>query len=357
MVSMSPYVSILVPCRNEATGIASCVRSILAQESPAGGFEVIVADGMSDDGSRTILARLARDEPRLRVIDNPGHIVSTGLNTALAVARGDVIVRMDAHTEYAPDYLRQCVAVLQETQADNVGGPWVARGKGFVGEAIARVFHSSFAVGGARGHDLDYEGRVDTVYLGCWPRAVFDRIGRFDEELVRNQDDEFNLRLTRAGGTVWQSPRIRSWYEPRSSLRVLFRQYRQYGYWKVRVIQKHRLPASVRHLVPGAFVFVLALLPVVSLRWPLAFSGWLGLVGLYGLSTFIASCLTAARGGWRLLPLLPLVFVCYHLGYGSGFLHGVWDLVLCRRRPRAAYRKLTRTSSPQPVPVQTTTGR
>ena len=180
-----------------------------------------------------------------------------GLNAAIRVAQGSIIIRLDAHTKYAPDYIRQCLAVLQETGADNVGGPCIAEGKGFVSQAIAAAFHSPFAVGGARWHDLDYVGAADTVHLGCWRREVFDRIGLFDEELVRNQDDEFNLRLTRAGGKIWHSPRIKSWYRPRESLRALIRQYMQYGYWKVRVIQKHKMPASVRHLIPGGFVLLL----------------------------------------------------------------------------------------------------
>ena len=344
MTTPGSLVSILVPCRNEHATIASCIRSILAQEPPAGGFEVIVADGMSDDGTRTLLTQMAAKEPRLQVIDNLGRIVSTALKAALKVARGEINVRLDAHTHYAPDYLRQCVAVLQETDADNVGGPWVAKGKGFVGQAIAHVFHSPFAVGGARGHDLRYEGPVDTVYLGCWPRQVFDRIGDFDEQLVRNQDDEFNLRLTRSGGKVWQSPRIRSWYEPRESLRVLFSQYQQYGYWKVRVIQKHRIPASVRHLIPGLFVLALGLLPVLALWWVPALWFWLGFLGLYGACTFAASLFVARRGGWQLLPILPAVFACYHIAYGCGFLHGVWDLVIWRRQPRSTYSDLTRRS-------------
>src|SRR5262249_2577973 len=155
--------------------------------------------GMSDDGTRAILKRLEKDNARLRVIDNPDRIVSTGLNLAIKMATGNIIVRMDAHTKYAPDYIRQCVNVLEETGADNVGGPWIAEGAGPVGEAIAAAFHSSFGAGAAKSHDANYTGVVDTVYLGCWPRELFSRIGLFDPELVRNQDDEFNLRIVRAG--------------------------------------------------------------------------------------------------------------------------------------------------------------
>jgi succinoglycan biosynthesis protein ExoA len=198
------------------------------------------------------------------VIDNPGRIVSTGLNSAIKAARGEIVVRMDAHTEYAPDYVQQCVAVLQETGADNVGGPARTRAETYLEKAVAAAYHSRFAVGGARFHDVNYEGWVDTVTYGCWRREAFDRFGYFDEELVRNQDDEHNLRIIRDGGKIWQSPKIRSWYRPRGSLSALFKQYMQYGYWKVRVIQKHKLPASWRHLVPGAFVLALLVLILLS---------------------------------------------------------------------------------------------
>jgi glycosyltransferase involved in cell wall biosynthesis len=340
-----PAVSIVVPCRNEKDQIETAIRSILAQEPPSGGFEVIVADGMSDDGTRSILSKLVKENSHLRIVDNPDRIVSTGLNAAIHEARGAVIIRMDAHTVYASDYVRNCLEVLQTTGADNVGGPWVAKGTGTIGRAIAAAFQSPFSFGDRRGHNPNYEGIVDTVYLGCWPRHVFDRVGLFDEELVRNQDDEFNLRLTRAGGKIWQSPLIRSWYRPRSSLMALFRQYVQYGYWKVRVIQKHRIPASVRHVVAAGFVLSLILLFLASLRWPLAVQGSLLLVGAYAACNITASFFAAGRDGWRLLPILPVVFACYHFAYGYGSLRGALDFLILRRAPHPSYTTLSRTSA------------
>jgi glycosyltransferase involved in cell wall biosynthesis len=354
---MKPAVSVIVPCRNERDQIEICLRSILAQESPTGDFEVIIADGLSDDGTREVLKKLEKEDSRVRIIDNPGRIVATGLNSAIRLAHGDVIIRMDTHTRYAADYLRQCVAVLEETGADNVGGPWVAEKNGTVGQAIAAAFQSPFCIGGARGHCLTHEGDVDTVYLGCWPRKVFDRIGFFDEELVRNQDDEFNLRLRRAGGKIWQSTRIKSWYGPRGSLKALAQQYMQYGYWKVRVIQKHRMPASLRHLIPASFILLLVALPLVSIWWAVAAWGWLGLVGIYFLCSVIASSLTAAGSNWNLLPLLPPVFACYHFAYGFGFLRGIWDFVILRRPPTHSFTKVTRTSEDQLSPLALHTGR
>ena len=342
---MAIEVSIIVPCRNEINAIAATVDSIRSQDPIDGDFEVIVADGMSDDGTREILCQLAAADSRIIMVDNPEGIVSTGLNRAIRQAQGKIIIRMDAHTIYARDYIRRCVEVLSEIHADNVGGPWVARGEGLIGRAIAAAFGSGFAAGGARSHDSQYQGIVDSVYLGCWRRELFERVGFFDEELVRNQDDEFNLRITRQGGKVWQSPRIKSVYSSRSSLRGLFRQYLQYGYWKVRVLQKHKIPASVRHLVPAAFLVAVAGLPVVGLWYELVWWLWGGLLCLYTTLLLIASFVTAHRESSELLLYLPLVFACFHIGYGLGFLHGILDFVVLRRGSESRYAKLTREQS------------
>ena len=338
----SPRVSVIMPCRNEARFIVPVLEAILRQPAPPGGFEVIVADGLSTDGTRDLIQQLAARDPRVRLVDNPDHFTPHGLNAAIAAARGGIIVRMDAHTDYAPDYLVACVQALERTGADNVGGPWIARGTSYLSRAIAAAFQSPFAVGGARGHQRDYAGPVDTVYLGCWRKEAFARFGAFDEELVRNQDDEHNLRITRGGGVVWQDPAIRSWYVPRRSLGALFRQYRQYGYWKVRVIQKHRLPAAVRHLVPGGFVAALLAGVLAAPFLPAAGLLTLGLLAVYLACTGLAALATAARSEWRFAPVLPVVFAGYHFGYGLGFLHGLLDFVLIRRGPRESATVLTR---------------
>ncbi len=339
-----PLLSIVVPCRNEAAHIEKCLRDVLAQEPFPDGraFEVLVADGMSEDGTRETVLKVAHTDPRVRLIDNPGRIVSTGLNEAIRTARGEIIIRMDAHTEYAPDYVRQCVAVLRETGAENVGGPWRARGVDRTQRAIAAAFHTPFGSGGARGHDADCEGELDTVYLGCWRRETLLKVGLFDEELVRNQDDELNFRIIRNGGRLWQSPRIRSWYRPRSSLAALFRQYEQYGYWKVRVIQKHRRPASARHLVPVCFVLGLALgwLPGL-MHWSL-WAAYGAAVGFYLFLSLLFSAVAARRAGWDLFPILPLVFLTFHVGYGLGFARGLLDFVILHRRASTAMTTLTR---------------
>jgi glycosyltransferase involved in cell wall biosynthesis len=333
-----------MPCRNEARFIEPALDSILRQQEPPGGFEIVVADGLSVDGTRAIVNRISARDARVRLVDNPDHFTPHGLNAAIAAARGEIIVRMDAHTDYAPDYLAACVRTIEQTGADNVGGPWVARGKGFLSRAIAAAFQSPFAVGGARGHRVGYEGPVDTVYLGCWRKSAFAKFGPFDEEMVRNQDDEHNLRITRGGGRIWQSPAIRSWYVPRSSLGALFRQYSQYGYWKVRVIQKHHLPASIRHLVPGGFVALLIAGGVASYFQPLAAWATLGLLAVYAACTILAALAIALRAGILLAPVLPIVFAAYHFGYGIGFLRGLMDFVVVRRGPRASATTLTRAT-------------
>src|SRR5579864_6640867 len=248
-------ISVIVPCRNERFHIREFLDSVLAQHlEPGWKMELLVADGMSDDGTREELGHFIAATPNARLIDNPGRIVSTGLNAAIMEAQGEIVVRMDAHTTYARDYILECVRALEESGADNVGGPWVAEGRGRVGKAIAAAFRSSFCTGGGRAHDPNYEGEVDTVYLGCWKRSLFETAGLFDPDLVRNQDDEFNFRLRRMGARIWQSPRIKSLYTPRNSLIALFRQYMQYGFWKVAVIRKHRALAAWRHAAPPLFV-------------------------------------------------------------------------------------------------------
>ena len=335
-------VSVVVPCRNERLHIEACLKSILAQEEPDGGFEVIVVDALSDDGTRDLLEQFAGVEPRLRIVDNPARLTPCAFNMGITLARGSFIAIMGAHNSYAPDYLRQCLAVAQETGAENVGGSMIALGSSPVQSAIALAHHSGFSCGGARWHNIAYEGEADTVFGGFYRREVFSRLGGFDESLVRNQDDEFNLRLRRSGGRIWHSPRIRSWYYPRADLKSLFQQYIQYGYWKVRVIQKHRLPASWRHLVPGSFVLALVAWPLLGLLWPPLLWLWIGLIALYGAAVTAASLALARRHGWRYLALLPSVFAAYHIGYGFGFLSGIIDFVLLRRAPAARLTNLTR---------------
>ena len=324
-------VSLVCACRNEARCMRGVLDSMLAQEIPNFGWELVIADGMSIDGTREILAEYAIKSEKIRVIDNPGQIVSTGLNAAIRAARGRYILRVDAHTTYAPNYCAQCIAVLERTGADNVGGAARTTAKGVKARAIAAAYQSTFSTGGACFHDPGYSGWVDTVPYGCWRRELFDRVGFFDEDLVRNQDDEFNLRLIRSGGRIWQDESIVSWYSPRAHFKGLFNQYFQYGFWKVSLIRKHRIPASWRHLVPAAFVLATLGLPLLAIvSWAVqggvaslsAFAA-IAVWAVYLLALGAASVAAARKHGWELLPLLPVAFAAYHFSYGAGFLAGV----------------------------------
>ena len=339
-------VSIIVPCRNEVAYIGRFLSQLFQQTANEDfDLEVLVAEGRSNDGTRAILDEYARTQPKLRVLDNPQQIVSTGLNRAIREATGSTIVRMDVHTRYAPDYITQCVTALELSGADNVGGPWVAEGNNYVSRAVALVFDSPIVSGGGRAHAKSHEGPVDTVYLGCWRKEAFEQYGLFDESLLRSQDNELNLRINRNGGRVWQTPRIRSWYVPRGTIGTLFKQHVQYGYWKARVVKKHRLPASVRQLVPGAFLAVLVGLTGAS-PWSESASALLLLVlGAYG-AVLVLATLAACQAGkvLRFAPVLPLVFGAYHFGFGYGFLRGVLDFYLLRRSGNPSFASLTRTS-------------
>ena len=259
---------------------------MLEQDYPSDRVEVIVADGQSTDDTCRRVRQLAAEYPQIEVvcIDNPGRIVPTGFNAALEEARGDVIVRVDGHTLIAPDYVQQCVAALERTGADNVGGRMNAEGETCVGRAVAAATSSAFGVGNARFHYSESEEWVDTVYLGAWRREVFRSIGPFDEEQVRNQDDEFNYRLLSAGGRILLSPRIRSRYFNRATFKSVAKQYFQYGFWKVRVMQKHPTQMRPRQFVPALFVLTL-----LALSAGMAISHWC--------SVLLLAALTRVPGG------------------------------------------------------------
>jgi glycosyltransferase involved in cell wall biosynthesis len=324
-----PQVTLILPIRNEARYIAQCLDAVLAQTYPRECLEILVVDGMSDDGTREIVNRsiakisnLQSPISNLFLLDNPERIVPTALNRGIQNARGEIIIRVDGHCVIARDYVRRCVGALHTVAADCVGGAIETLGETFTARAIALAMSSPFGVGGARFRYSTRAGYVDTLAFGAYRRAVFDRIGLFDEELVRNQDDEFNFRLTRAGGKIWLDPQIKSVYYSRGTLRGLWKQYYEYGFWKVRVIQKHGRPASLRHLVPAIFVLALCVALVgtlVTQQWL-----WLLLIALpYVLASVTASLVVAARRDWRTLPLLPLVFFVLHCAYGVGFLFGL----------------------------------
>jgi glycosyltransferase involved in cell wall biosynthesis len=329
----APFVTVIIPIRNEANFIADTLGAVLEQDYPHDQMEVIMVDGLSTDNTREIVqevTRQTRDRQtedqspiHFHLLDNPARIVPAALNAGICRAKGEIIIRVDGHTIIAPDYVRQCVEALQRTHADNAGGTQRAVGMNAFSDAVALATSTPFGVGGARFHYSDKEEWVDTVYLGAWPRRVFSRIGLFDEELVRDQDDEFNYRLRRSGGRILHSPRIKSFYSARSRFIPLVTQYFQYGFWKVSVLQKNPRQMRLRQFVPPLFVAALlgsALLASFS-SWGLTLLGAVG--GAYLVANGVASFSTAARNGWRHLPLLPVIYATLHLSYGLGFLLGL----------------------------------
>lgn len=320
-----PFVTLVMPIRNEGAFIAQALGAALAQDYPAALMEVIVADGMSTDSTREIVRGLQSTDARVRLIDNKGKFVATGLNAALREARGEIIVRADGHCEIAPDYVRRCVYHLLEEGVEAVGGPIETIGETYVAQAIAQAMSSSFGVGGSAFRTVqDRRMLVESVAFPAYTRGAVELAGFFDEELIRNQDDEYNYRLCELGGRILLAPDIRSRYYSRSSLRSLWRQYFQYGYWKVRVMQKHFGQMRLRQFIPLLFV---AAVIVSLLAAPFSATGrWLCgfVVSAYLLANFSAAFLIAARAlKWRTLPLLPVAFAILHFAYGLGFLRGL----------------------------------
>ena len=318
-----PLVSVIMPVRNEAAFIERSLGAVLAQDYPADKVEIIVADGMSTDATPDIIRLLQGEHPNLLLIDNPGRIVATGLNAALAHARGEIVIRVDGHCEIAPDYVRRCVEHLLNSEVDGVGGPIETIGETYMSRAIALGMSSTFGVGNSGFRTVkDATMLVDTVAFPAYKRPAIELAGPFDEELVRNQDDEYNYRLRKLGGKVLLASDIRSRYYSRGSIGSLWKQYFQYGSWKVRVMQKHTHQMCLRQFVPPTFVCVLLgsslLVAFLGVGLPLEL-----VCGSYAFANLAISLWTARRGGWHYLPALPVVFTTLHLSYGLGFLAGL----------------------------------
>lgn len=318
--STRPLVSVVTPCRNESDHIERFLEDLGAQRCEAFDLEFLVADGGSTDGTREILDRHAATDSRLRVLDNPRRRIAPGLNTAILGARGDIVVRMDVHTRYPADYVARCVETLEETDADNVGGAWLARGETPFERAVAAVFPTRLASGGAPCRRPDLDGPVESVYLGCWRRSAFERFGLFDESLGGNEDDEFNLRTRRQGGVVRGSAEIRCWYRPRPNALALFGQHVGYGRWKVGVMRRHPTRIAWRRLAPASLVLALAMSLSLAAWMPLL----LAIPVAYMLAIVVGTGVVAFRSNMpRSWPSISLAVLAMHLGYGVGTLLGV----------------------------------
>ena len=321
-----PFVTVVMPVRNEADYIAGSLGAVLEQDYPSERMEIIVADGMSTDATREIVRSLQSRFPNVRLMDNPGKIAPTGLNRAIAHARGDIIARVDGHCEIAPDYIRRSVEHLQSGQADGVGGPIETIGETAVATVIATAMSSAFGVGGSAFRTVKGKTMLaDTIAFPTYTRAVIERGGDYDEELVRNQDDEYNYRLRKMGAKLLLAADVQSRYYSRGTIKKLFKQYFQYGYWKVRVLQKHPRQMSLRQFIPP--LFVASLLFSLLSACVSAYGLWLpaGIIGCYLLVDLVASARTAIKSNrfWLHLIFLPIVYLSLHLSYGLGFLFGL----------------------------------
>ncbi|HVE14422.1 MAG TPA: glycosyltransferase family 2 protein [Elusimicrobiota bacterium] len=333
---MTPFVSVVVPCRNEARRIAACLDSLLANDYPKELMEILVADGMSEDSTRDIVRTFAARHPFLRLLDNPKKIAPTALNIAIREARGDVILRMDAHAQCPPNYISTLVEWLEKSGADNVGCSWVTLpgADTAMAGAIAAGLAHPFGVGNARYRLGNREPEwVDTVPFGCYRRSTLERIGLFDEELVRDQDDELNHRLLRRGGKILLVPGISLSYYARDTLAKLWLMCYGYGYYKPLAARKAGRVATVRQLAPAAFL--LGLLGAgFAAPWSAAARALFALIAsAYAALDLAFTIQIAVRERSPSRGLCSLVFPVLHFSYGFGYLIGLGALL--RGRPAA----------------------
>ncbi|MBW8012032.1 MAG: glycosyltransferase family 2 protein [Chloroflexi bacterium] len=321
-----PYISLIMPIRNESAFIERGLLAIHNQDYPADRMEILIADGMSTDGSCDIINEFAARHPQLaiHIIDNPGKIVPTGINIAIRQVKGDIIVRVDGHCIIAEDYVRNCVEHLQNDGVDGVGGSMESVGETQRARAIAICVSSPFGVGNSAFRTISGTTKlVDTVPFPAYSSKIVKQAGFYDEELVRNQDDEYNYRIREMGGKILLADDVRSTYFSRYSYKGLWRQYYQYGYWKVRVMQKHPRQMLPRQFIPPTFVGSLLLTAFSAFITPQGLYALGLIVGAYTLVNLFFSIKAAKRNGWKYFPLLLIVYSILHFSYGTGFLVGL----------------------------------
>lgn len=331
-----PLVTVILPCRNEERYIGPCLESILATHYPHDRIELLVVDGRSDDRTRDIVAICAERHPGvIQLLDNPRRVVPAALNIGVRAATGEIIARMDAHVVYPPDYLPRLVAALEESGADNVGGCIVTlpADRTPAAQAIALALGHRFGVGNSYFRiGTDTPRWVDTVPFGCFRRDVFERVGLFDEDLVRNQDDEFNHRLIRHGGRIRLLPDVLSFYYARGSHRQIARMYYQYGFFKPLVARKLGAILTARQLAPPAFLLGLVGGGLAAPFAPLAALAWATVLGAYVGALLLCTVPVVRTHGWRCGLALLGAFPVLHLSYGFGFLRGAWSAFAARPR-------------------------
>jgi len=336
-----PFASVIIPAYNEERHIRGCLLSLLRGSYPSDRWEIIVADGMSRDRTREEIGRVAAESAvPITVIDNPRRVTPVALNLAIGRARGQVIIRVDAHTEYGEDYVARCVQVLRESGADNVGGPMETRpgADTAIALAIALAMAHPFGVGNSAFRTQSEAREADTVPFGCFRREVFMKVGLFDERLWRNQDFEFNQRIRRAGGRLWLDPRLHSAYYSRATLAALMRHAWINGFWNALSHSLHPYSFCLRHALPVGFVLGLAAAVAASalavgtgaMVWDvMAMICWLPYLLYLALDLMVAVKVGRDR---RTRAALLAVFPAFHAWYGAGLAWG-WITVLLRRFP------------------------
>ncbi len=318
-----PAVSVVVPVLNEERHLEAAVENVLSQEYP-GPMEVVLALGPSRDRTSEVAAALAARDPRVHLVENPTGRTPAGLNAAVKGSTGDVVVRVDAHSELSPGYVRLAVELLERTGADNVGGLMLAEGRTPFEKAVARAMRSRLGIGGARFHVGGGEGEAETVYLGVFRRSTLERLGGFDEDFHRAQDWELNHRIRLAGGRVWFSPELGVTYRPRSSYKALVLQFFRTGRWRRQVTRQYPETASLRYLAPPVAVVTIAGGTVLALVGTVAGPSWLRVGGLapagYLAAVAVGSQVIAGDADRRERAWLPVVIATMHMTWGAGFL-------------------------------------
>jgi succinoglycan biosynthesis protein ExoA len=326
---MQPSVSIIVPCFNEQATIGALLAAIVRQTYPADRLEVVIADGLSVDGTRKEIARFRAENLGLRIdiVDNTRQTIPAGLNRAISASTGEIVVRLDAHSIPIPEYVERCVQALEEGKGDNVGGVWsiVSGDRGTVARGIAAAAAHPLGAGDAQ-YRLGGKARaVDTVPFGTFRRDLLERVGGFDESLLTNEDYEFNFRIRQAGGRVWLDPDIRSEYVARATLAQLARQYWRYGYWKYRMLVRYPQSLRWRQALPPLLVLAVLGLTVLAPVWGPARVGLSVVAVCYGAAVFIsAGDMALRRDDLWLAPAGMAALVVMHFAWGGGFL---WSLV------------------------------
>jgi glycosyltransferase involved in cell wall biosynthesis len=328
----APHVSIIVPCYNERETIGILLEAIAGQEYPLQDMEVVIADGRSTDGTLKVIDAFAfsHRELDIRVVDNPDRSIPAGLNRALQAARGEIILRLDAHSKPDADYVSRTLEVLRRTEAANVGGRWRIKPSAdtAIARGIARAVAHPIGAGGARYRTNGEAGPVETVPFGAFPRTWIERVGYFNEDLLSNEDYEYNVRLRQAGGLVWFDPTIRTDYYARPTLGALARQYFRYGFWKARMLLRYPTSIHWRQVLPALFTLTTFILLFASLFWTWARPLLAVELGLYITICLAAGILEAVRGSdWALAPGVVFALWTSHFAWGIAFFWGLFTAV------------------------------